>query len=192
MLSAQIGLSYHFGGTERSPYHTNTELRVNDLLNSMSLENARLGDALHLAMEEAARAKADCDKRSVTKSVVRKIGNASNFVTFVIDKTYLTNEARKHLAMLAEALKKLDGDGGYRITGFADEGTGTPGRNEYLARERAKRVYDCLVNEFGVNPELLTVEHKGGVPNMFYNDPALSRSVFILPIEELPEETPGK
>ena len=36
---------------------------------------------------------------------------------------------------------------------------------------------DCLVKEFGVNSSQLKVEYKGGVDNMFYDDPRMSRAV---------------
>ena len=38
---------------------------------------------------------------------------------------------------------------------------------------------ECLVEEFGVPRSQLKSEVKGGVSNMFYNDPALSRAVII-------------
>lgn len=56
-----------------------------------------------------------------------------------------------------------------------------PEINEILSRERAESVRDCLVNEFGVPASRLNVSWKGGVGNMFYNDPALSRVAIITP-----------
>ena len=52
--------------------------------------------------------------------------------------------------------------------------------NERLSKERAEAVYDCLVNEFGVSGSQLRVDHKGGVGNMFYDDPRLSRAVITV------------
>lgn len=49
--------------------------------------------------------------------------------------------------------------------------------NEKLSKERAHAVYDCLVKEFGVKESQLRIDYKGGVENMFYNDPRLSRAV---------------
>ena len=43
--------------------------------------------------------------------------------------------------------------------------------------ERAEAVYDCLVNEYGVSESQLKIDYKGGVDNMFYDDPRLSRAV---------------
>jgi hypothetical protein len=62
------------------------------------------------------------------------------------------------------------------ITGFADKGTGNTERNEYLSRTRAENVYKCLVDEFGVSEKQLRIDYKGGVDNMYYDDPRLSRA----------------
>ena len=65
----------------------------------------------------------------------------------------------------------------YTIIGYADKGTGSRVRNERLSKARAEAVYDCLVNEFGVPVSILKVTYEGGVDNMFYDDPRLSRAV---------------
>ena len=79
--------------------------------------------------------------------------------------------------MLAEVIKEADPNAVYTITGYADAGTGSKKINERLSKERAQAVYDCLVKEFGVSEKQLRMEYKGGVDNMFYDDPRLSRAV---------------
>ena len=37
-------------------------------------------------------------------------------------------------------------------------------------------ICDIITKEFGVPESLLEIDHKGGVENMFYDDPALSRA----------------
>jgi hypothetical protein len=54
-----------------------------------------------------------------------------------------------------------------------------------LSRNRADAVYNALVNEFGVNPDQLVKDYKGGVDYMFYNMKELSRCVMITSIKEL-------
>jgi outer membrane protein OmpA-like peptidoglycan-associated protein len=78
---------------------------------------------------------------------------------------------------MAESIKSGDPNAVYVITGYADKGTGSAKVNERLSRKRAENVYKCLVEEFGVNEKQLRVEYKGGVDNVFYNDPCLSRAV---------------
>jgi len=67
-------------------------------------------------------------------------------------------------------------DGG-TVSGYADAATGNKKINEKLSRDRAQAVYDCLTKEFGVQASQLEIDYKGGVDNMFYDDPALSRAV---------------
>ena len=38
-------------------------------------------------------------------------------------------------------------------------------------------MYNCFVEEFGVDKAQLKLDYKGGVDNMFYDDPRLSRAV---------------
>ena len=102
---------------------------------------------------------------------------AANLVTFKISKSKLSNEARANLGMLAEVIKQGDKNVVYTITGYADAGTGSKATNERLSKARAQAVYDCLVKEFGVSQSQLRIDYKGGVDNMFYDDPRLSRAV---------------
>ena len=171
-LSATIGLTYKFKnrGWGRSKTVTRYVYNYGDLesmrskLNDMSAENERLKKAL-----------ADGDRQKA-QTIVKKIA-AANLVIFQINKTKLSNEARANLGLLAEIIKSGDPDAVYTITGYADAGTGNRKGNERLSRERAENVYDCLVNEFGVSEKQLRIDYKGGVENMFYNDPRLSRAV---------------
>lgn len=169
-LSATIGLTYKF--KERGWGRSKTVYRYDygDLesmrqkLNEMSAENERLKKAL-----------AENDQREA-RTIVKKIA-AANLVTFQINKTKLSNEARANLGLLAQIIKEGDPDAVYTITGYADAGTGNSRGNERLSKERAENVYDCLVKEFGVKDKQLRIDYKGGVDNMFYNDPRLSRAV---------------
>lgn len=171
-LSATIGLTYKFKnrGWGRSKTVTRYVYNYGDLesmrskLNDMSAENERLKKAL-----------ADGDRQKA-QTIVKKIA-AANLVIFQINKTKLSNEARANLGLLAEIIKSGDPDAVYTITGYADAGTGNRKGNERLSRERAENVYDCLVNEFGVSEKQLRIDYKGGVENMFYNDPRLSRAI---------------
>lgn len=171
MLTASLGLTYRFN-SEREWYYGKTVTRIdnaalNELrrqLDEMTAENNRLKEAL---------AKGDKE----TERVIVKNMAAANLVVFKINKSKLSNEARANLGMLAEVIKQGDKDAVYTITGYADKGTGTTAINERLSRERAQAVYNCLTKEFGVSKDQLTIDYKGGVENMFYDDPRLSRAV---------------
>jgi hypothetical protein len=70
------------------------------------------------------------------------------------------------------------------ICGYADKHTGTVERNIWLAEHRAKNVFKILTEEFGVPASQLILDDKGGVENMYYDDPQLSRSAIITEYKE--------
>lgn len=169
--SATVGLTYRF--KQRGWGRSKTIVRTRDRQHELKAMQDKLNDM----QAQLAQRKRD----SVT--VVRTLA-AANFVIFKIDTWDLTNEARVQLSLFAETIKKADPNVVYVITGYADKGTGSVERNIILSKNRARVVYECLVNEFGVPKKQLRVDHKGGVDNMFYNDPRLSRAVITRVVEE--------
>lgn len=172
LLTATLGLTYKFSprgwnrgkNVIRTVYNTAEIKAMQEKLRQMSEENARLQEALAKGNKEEAQ------------TIVKQIAS-SNLVVFPIGKSTLSNEARVNLGMLAEVIKKGDPHSVYTITGYADEGTGSEELNRELSKERADAVYDCLVKEFGISQSQLRIDYKGGVDNMFYDDPRLSRAV---------------
>lgn len=172
LLTATLGLTYKFSprgwnrgkNVIRTVYNTAEIKAMQEKLRQMSEENARLQEAIANGNKEEAQ------------TIVKQIAS-SNLVVFPIGKSTLSNEARVNLGMLAEVIKKGDPNSVYTITGYADEGTGSEELNRELSKERADAVYDCLVKEFGISQSQLRIDYKGGVDNMFYNDPRLSRAV---------------
>ena len=104
-------------------------------------------------------------------------------VNFVIDKVEVVNRERVNLKVVAEMIKATP-DQKYLICGYADKYTGSVKRNIWLAEHRSKNVFKVLTEEFGVPVEQLVLDDKGGVDNMFYDDPQLSRSAIITKYEE--------
>lgn len=172
MLTATLGLTYKFSprgwnrgkNVIRTVYNTAEIELMQEKLRQMSEENTRLQEALAQGDQEKAQ------------TIVKQIAS-SNLVVFPIGKSTLSNEARVNLGMLAEVIKKGDPHSVYTITGYADEGTGSEELNRQLSKDRADVVYDCLVKEFGIDESQLRIDYKGGVENMFYDDPRLSRAV---------------
>ena len=171
LLAANIGLSYTFG--KRTDWGR--------IRNVTYIDNSRvneLKDALAALDEENAKLKQTLDECQTVDEVVKEVGaQAPIFVTFKINKIDLSMKARVNLGYFAEIIKAGDKDAVYIITGYADRATGTVKRNKWLSENRARVVYECLINEFGVDPSQLKTEFMGGVENMFYDDPALSRAV---------------
>ena len=169
MLSATVGLTYKFKkrGWDKAKTVVRIDNRAINALRQQLADAEAENDRLKRALAEGNRQKA---KEIVTKA-------SANLVTFQIGKATLSNEARANLGMMAEAIKSGDGNVVYTITGYADAGTGSKRINERLSKRRAEAVFNCLVKEFGVSESQLRVDHKGGVDNMFYDDPRLSRAV---------------
>lgn len=169
MITAALGLTYKFKrrGWDKSKTVVRTNVgeinALRDQLNRANDENARLRNAI----DESNRN----PKQEVKKTA------ASNLIIFRIGRADLSKEARANLGLLAEAIKASDPNAVYTITGYADAGTGSKKTNERLSKKRAEAVYDCLVNEYGVSESQLKIDYKGGVDNMFYDDPRLSRAV---------------
>ena len=175
LLTASVGLTYKFKerGWERSKtvirYDNRALNDLKDQIEALKAQNA----ALQQALAEGNEARID--------TLIRHINVVSPvMITFKIGKSDLTRKDRVSLGMLAELIKETDPSVIYTITGYADAGTGSAELNERLSRERAEAVYDCLVNEYGVEAGRLKTEHKGGVENMFYDDPALSRAAITV------------
>lgn len=169
--SATVGLTYRF--KQRGWGRSKTIVRTHDRQRELKAMQDKLNDM----QAQLAQRKRD----SIT--VVRTLA-AANFVIFKIDTWDLTNESRVQLGLFAETIKKADPNAVYIITGYADKGTGSIERNVILSKNRARVVYECLVNEFGVPKKQLRIDHKGGVDNMFYNDPRLSRAVITRIMDE--------
>lgn len=172
LLSATANLVWKIGGNtwDRSKTIVRYDNRAINALREQMDQLSRDNEALQKALE-------DCNEEKAAAAAKKLAVVAPNLVTFKINKSNLSKEARANLGLLAEVIKQCDSSVVYTITGYADAATGNKTINDRLSKERAEAVYNCLVKEFGVNPEQLRVEYKGGVENMFYDDPALSRAV---------------
>ncbi len=174
LLTATVGVTYKIGKNNwdkpKTVYRTDHS-EANALLKKLdaaNTENENLKKALNDAEARAAQ----------PKEVVRTVA-ADDIVLFPIGESKLTKAAKVSLGSFAGMIKDMDPNTVYVVTGYADAGTGSKVRNEKLSKARAEAAYNCLVNDYGVNPEQLKVDYKGGVDNMFFNDPSLSRAVII-------------
>lgn len=120
--------------------------------------------------------------KNVKHNVVEFV-SGKYLIYFPINVSELNNADRAQLEMCAEAIKNAPKGTKFNIVGYADKATGSPEVNEILSRSRAENVRACLVKEFGISPERFVVTWRGGVGNMFYDDPALSRVVILSPVK---------
>lgn len=173
-LSATIGLTYKFpcrswkkctSANSNLKYTEDDMKGIREKMNEMARENQRLS-ALQGETQPV-------ETKTDTINIYRV---SPVIVIFQIGKATLTPDMRINLGFFAQQLKDSKIKNVFVITGYADNKTGSKEGNEMLSRKRAQVVYDSLINEFGVSKSQLRIDYKGGVDNMFYNNPALSRA----------------
>ena len=174
-LTATLGLAYKFKprgwhqGKNKTIYETKTVTVVDrDALDAALARNKDLEDALENAKAQT----------KVTTEVIESLLSPELFIVFAFDKYELSGEARVTLTNLARLLNSVD-NAKYKISGYADQQTGSAEHNLWLSNQRAQAVYDFLVKEQGVAPEKLSIEAFGGVDVMYYDDIRLSRAVIL-------------
>jgi outer membrane protein OmpA-like peptidoglycan-associated protein len=178
IFSVSIGLTLRLGkqgwdnqiGDPNLKYSESDLNALNGRLNSLRNENSNLKNQL---------ANGGTDTLVKKKTIVAPV-----MIIFDLNKSVLRKDMRINLKFFAEQVKAHSNGVTYKITGYADKETGTPERNQELSRQRADAVYNCLVNEFGFPASQLKVDYKGGVGNMYYNDPRLSRATIAVAEDE--------
>ena len=175
LLSVTVGVTYKFPrrtwgrSTVKTITFSDEELRLmREQLKAMNDENNRLKNEL-----------VETSNKVTERVVETNILSAPYLVTFQISRYALSNEARVNIGFQAKIMKE-NKNAVYTIIGYADKGTGTKEFNQFLSKSRAEAVYNCLVNEFGVPASLLKITYEGGVDNMFYDDPRVSRAVITV------------
>lgn len=172
-LSLNVGFTYYFKDRGWKQTVSNTTYYMEDQT------------TINMLKDELNRLK-NTPVQVDTVVVKQGVSNMITFpylVNFVIDKVKVVNRERVNLGVVAEMMKATP-EQKYLICGYADKYTGTVKRNIWLAENRAKNVYEILTEEFGVPASQLVLDDKGGVDNMFYDDPQLSRSVIISKYDE--------
>lgn len=176
LVSVTAGLTYNFAPRGWKGKYQTVTVYDNDAVNNLRAEVQGLvaqNEKLEREIKEG---------KDVKRVVVEKV--AGNYIVyFPINVSELSRADRAQLDMCSQAIKESDGQK-FMITGYADKATGNAEINEILSRARAESVRSCLVNEFGIPANRLEISWKGGVGNMFYNDPALSRVVIISPVKK--------
>ena len=174
LLSLTVGITYKFAPRGFRNKKEIVTVYDNDAVNALRAQVNELIKQNEKLERDLANGK------NATHSVVKVVG-ADYLIYFPINVSTLSDADRAQLDMCAKAIKESPADVRFMIAGYADKATGSPEANEILSRKRAESVRECLVNEFGVPVSRLDITWKGGVGNMFYDDPALSRVVIITP-----------
>ena len=172
-VSLNVGFTYYFKkrGWDRTVANTTYYMEDRTTINQLNEEINRMKNA-----------PTPVDTIVINKGVENLI-TFPYLVNFVIDKVEVVNRERVNLKVVAEMMKATPNQK-YLICGYADKHTGTVERNIWLAEHRSKNVFKILTEEFGVPASQLVLDDKGGVENMYYDDPQLSRSAIITEYKE--------
>ena len=119
----------------------------------------------------------------VSEVIIKDVPEVWWHINFIVDRWDLLTRELVNLQAVSDLIKSTPNTR-YLLCGYADKQTATPEHNMMLSENRVKSVYDALVNQFGVNPDQLVTDYKGGVDYMFYNEKELSRCCMITSIKE--------
>ena len=81
-------------------------------------------------------------------------------VSFYIDKTFVTDAQKRNVKSVAQFMENHP-NFDVIITGYADVQTAYPKYNMMLSQKRAQAVYEILTQEYGVDPNRLSMDYKG-------------------------------
>lgn len=144
-----LGLTYHFKdhyGDRRFKYAQATDA---DYI-------AGLNDKINNARQELA----DAQPKTIVQKEVNNKTILDMTVNFIIDKYNITDIQKRNVEAVANYMK-ANPDINITVTGYADVQTAYPAYNLKLSERRAKAVYNMLVNDFGVDPDRLSIDFKG-------------------------------
>ncbi len=176
LLGATVGVTYQLptvGWGKAKPEIvgvTRAEMEdVRDRLKDSRAKNGQLKDRLATLQRNP----------NIEERVIIEKKLIPTIFVFKFNSSKMSRLMRANVGHLAAVIKDGDPNKMYIITGYADKETGNPTWNMKLSEKRAHAVYDCLVNEFGVEASKLKVAFMGGTENMFYNNRRLNRSVIV-------------
>ena len=158
----------------------------NDALKNSAADQQRKANDLNKALEQEKQKNAKLQKEieelknrpqttstQTTAPAVTPKAEAKDFtgvkVFYEIGKTTLDDKNSANLENVAKCIK--DAKRKVTITGYADSSTGKLSVNKKLALKRAQNVYNILVEKYGVNKDMLSIESsvvdpKGLAPEM--------------------------
>lgn len=198
MLGATIGFSHKFGYVNRknvktgkvSTYEwipetvavTSSAILATEVANSVNeVTKAKDAEINSIKEEDQKIINSLKEKNSALESQLNVKTPAKKYwahINFSVNKWNITNVEKVAILAAADYIKNCPEQKFY-VRGYADKQTARPDHNKMLSTNRANAVRDMLVNEFGVNPDQLIVEYRGGVDYMFFDEAQCSRSVII-------------
>ena len=152
------GFTITFGGRDYKSYNpcdylgyiNNLNNQVNDLRGALATTAAALA---------AAEAQLPCPEVVAQETVVETAPLMAT-VRFSLNSAKITDTEMVNVYNIAEWMK-ANPEQNVAICGYADKDTGTSTYNMELSKRRAQAVYDTLTNQYGINPERLSMAAEG-------------------------------
>ncbi len=153
------GFTVTFGGRDYQSYNpcdylgyiNNLNNQVNDLRGALATTSAALA---------AAEAQLPCPE--VEAVAVEEVQAAPLMATvrFTLNSARITDQEKVNVYNIAEWMK-ANPEQNVAIVGYADKDTGTSEYNMGLSKRRAQAVYNSLTNDYGINPDRLSIQAEG-------------------------------
>ena len=176
MSTASIGITYKFAKRGFERYVKVEPADYTPYNNRIAALERQLADKDANAKRIADELAAEKARKAVVVQPEPEYIISPLAVFFQINKADLTDKDIINLGYAADMIKKSGKK--FKVQGSADKATGNARINQTLSEKRANRVYDVLVNKFGVNPGQLEVIAKGDKDEPF-GKPALNRVVIV-------------
>jgi len=153
------GFTVTFGGRDFKSYNPCDYIEYIDNLNNQ-VNSMRAALAASTAALAAAEAQLPCPEVVESETVVTEVAPMMATVRFTLNSARISDQEKVNVFNTAEWMK-ANPDQNVAIVGYADQDTGTSDYNMTLSQRRAKAVYDMLVNEYGINPDRLSIQAEG-------------------------------
>ena len=158
-LTLTGGFTVTFGGRKYQKYNPCDYLGYIDNLNGQ-VNDLRGALATTAAALAAAEAQLPCPEVTAAPAPAAAAAPLMATVRFRINSARISNEEMGNVYNISEWMK-ANADQNVAIVGYADKDTGTSEYNMSLSRRRAQAVYDTLVNDYGINPDRLSITAEG-------------------------------
>ncbi len=160
-FQATGGLTFNIGGKSFQTYTPVADAAyiagLNNQVNDLRGELAATAAAL-----AAAESQLPCPEVTTAPATIIKQTGAPMMATvrFTINSDRISSMEMVNVYNVAEYMKQ-NPDVKVTITGYADKETGTADYNQRLSERRARAVYNTLVNDYGINPNRLSMVAEG-------------------------------
>lgn len=157
-LTAIGGFNFNIGGSDFRSYNPCDYLGYINTLNNQ-VNDLRGGLATTAAALAAAEAQLPCPEVTTAPAEAAAAPLLST-VRFKINSDVIEDYEQVNVYNIAQWMK-ANPNANVTIAGYADKDTGTSEYNMALSKRRAEAVRSALVNDYGINPDRLSMQAQG-------------------------------